>query len=172
MLKRGAFIHSASIPFASTICIMDRADQPLPSHLFHHLAWLLEGFQQYENINSAPFFPTPWLLRRGLQTCGAIPVPESISLNFKSWHSTKELSGSHFCTLPFLLKRGWRHRIKVWRRQQAVRGAEKGDQMNTAFQQEKSPITLLFLVRREDIDNMLGRVLPAGKERNEILEIQ
>lgn len=38
-----------------------------------------------------------------------------------------------------------------------AKGAEKGDQTNTAFQQEKSPITLLVLVRREDIGNMLVR---------------
>lgn len=33
MLKRGAFIGLASIPFASRICIMDRADQPLLSSI-------------------------------------------------------------------------------------------------------------------------------------------
>lgn len=39
MLKTDAFIGSASIHFISRICMTDRVDQPLPSHLFHHLAW-------------------------------------------------------------------------------------------------------------------------------------
>lgn len=92
---------------------------PLPSPCF------MLSLQKYENDNPAPFFPNSLgeFLRRGLlQTCGAIPFPESISLNFKSWHSTKALSGSHFCSLSFLLKRGWRDKIKVWKRQQGVRG--------------------------------------------------
>ena len=87
--------------------------QPLPSPC------LTLSLQQYKNANPAPFHPAPWFLSRGLlQTRGAIPLPEAISLNFRPWHSTVAWAGGHFCTLLLLLGRGWRDRMKVWRRQQ------------------------------------------------------
>lgn len=154
MLKRDAFIGSASI---NSVSRMDRADQALPSHHCHHLAWCSPSSNM--KMSTLHLFSQlrGFLGEVSCRHMGPSPFPEPISLNFKSWHSTKELSASHFCTLLFLLKMGWRDRIKVWRRQQGIRGAEKDDQMNTLFQQEKSPITLLVLVRKEDIGNMLGR---------------
>jgi len=53
--------------------------------------------------------------------CRATPLPEAVSLNLSTWHSTVALARGHFCSLLLLLERGWRDRIKVWRTQQRRR---------------------------------------------------